>query len=339
MNAPAIINAHTPLAQDPDALRLRCPRCAGAVVPNAREAGRLLVREECHWCGHTTCVIEGIWRTLRPGRANYIEASLSGYESVREKEGRWSEEEDFYRSLPWRDTTGRFADQWKIRARSFAFVRDHLIPQVSKTIEPAHLKILDIGAGNCWMSYRLALQGHAPVAVDIGIGNKDGLGAARHYKSALGQLFPRFQAEMDWLPFADGQFDLAIYNASLHYAGDYGPVLREAVRVLRPSGAIVIIDSPTYRNEADGEAMKREKTAEFARKFGSDAGTIDGQLYLTPERLARLERLGIRWRRHSLWYGWRWAMRPIVARMQGRRRPSQFHIYFGTLSAGTKESE
>ena len=40
------------------------------------------------------------------------------------------------------------------------------------------LRILDLGAGNGWMSYRLALQGHLPIAVDLLTNDRDGLGAA-----------------------------------------------------------------------------------------------------------------------------------------------------------------
>jgi SAM-dependent methyltransferase len=143
---------------------------------------------------------------------------------------------------------------------------------------------------------------------------------------------------MDSLPFADHQFDLAIYNASFHYSQDYEATLLEAVRVLKPQGAILIVDSPSYRREADGEAMKREKTAEFARNFGTSSGGMGGQEYLTPERLACLEQIGIKWRRYSPWYGWRWAMRPLAARIAGRRRPSRFHVYVGTLDSRASET-
>jgi SAM-dependent methyltransferase len=227
----------------------------------------------------------------------------------------------------------------KRSAGSFEFLQKHVLPECMKRIGKQRLRVLDLGAGNCWMSYRLALNGHFPVAVDIGVGRKDGLGAAVHYTTSIGHLFPRFQAEMDHLPFVDGQFDLAIYNASLHYAQDYEGTVREAVRVLRPNGAIAIVDSPTYRRETEGEAMMNENAAEFSRKFGTDSGGMGGQGYLTPQRLARLERFGIRWQRYSPWYGWGWAMRPIRAVLTGRRRPSQFHIYLGTLGSDTTETE
>jgi ubiquinone/menaquinone biosynthesis C-methylase UbiE len=91
------------------------------------------------------------------------------------------------------------------------------------------------------------------------------------------------------LPFTAGQFDMAIFNASFHYAQDYEATLRETLRVLRPGGTILIVDSPTYSKEADGEAMKREKSDEFLRRHGTDGGNMGGQQYLTPERLARLQ--------------------------------------------------
>jgi SAM-dependent methyltransferase len=333
-------------ALDPQATALRntaevelmCAQCRGILQPSLRDLSQPSATVECNDCGYIMFAIDGIWRGLQPARANEIAPSLSAYEAVRAGEGRWSQTADFYRSLPWRDTTGRFADQWNIRARSFSCLLREILPECVKSVASGRLRVLDLGAGNCWMSYRLALLGHSPVAVDIGVGSKDGLGAAIHYQGVIDSIFPRFQAEMHWLPFSDGSFDVAIYNASIHYAQNYEAVLHEAIRVLRPSGAIVIIDSPTYINEIDGEAMKREKAAEFARTFGSDSGSMGGEQYLTPERLARLELLGIRWRRYAPWYGWRWAMRPIVARMKGRRRPSHFYIYLGTLASRGEES-
>lgn len=321
------------------AVRVRCPRCAANMSTPIQQTDHAVDRRECAKCTSTIQSIDGIWRAILPGRARQIAPSLTAYETVRETEGRWSDDAAFYRSLPFRDTTGRFESQWRIRARSFEFVQKHVLPECLKRVGRHRLRVLDLGAGNCWMSYRLALGGHFPVAVDVGVSRKDGLGAAEHYTSTLGHLFPRFQAEMDQLPFADCQFDLAIYNASLHYARDYEATVREAVRVLRLSGAIAIVDSPTYGREADGEAMMNEKSAEFSRKFGTDLGGMGGQGYLTPDSLARLEQIGVRWRCYSPWYGWGWAMRPIRAGLAGRRRPSKFYIYLGTLGSGASETE
>src|SRR3546814_11906422 len=78
--------------------------------------------------------------------------------------------------------------------------------------------VLDLGAGNCWMSYRLSLAGYRPCAVDLLTNDSDGMGAARHYRAHLPALFPRFQASFGQLPFADDQFDAAVFNASFPYS-------------------------------------------------------------------------------------------------------------------------
>lgn len=314
------------------ALSLRCPACFGELGDTIPTAESTQVEATCSLCNLTLLCIDGIWRSICPGRTDLLAGPLSSYEAVRKAEGRWSNNADFYLSLPWEDTTGRFVEQWRIRAHSFRFLTKKLLPASMRTLGKQSLRILDIGAGNCWMSYRLSLLGHMPVAVDLSISTLDGLGASRHYWTIPGISFPRFQAEMDRLPFAAGQFDVAIFNASFHYARNYETTLRETLRVLRPGGIILIVDSPTYRNEEDGEAMKREKADEFIRLHKSVAGNMGGQEYLTPERLAELETLKIRWRRYSPWRGWSWALRPFLARISKRRRPSQFHIYLGTLS-------
>jgi ubiquinone/menaquinone biosynthesis C-methylase UbiE len=298
----------------------------GTIIPIAEPA---LDETVCAICNCVMLRIDGIWRAMRPGRADLFAGPLSSYEAVRKTEGRWSTDPSFYLSLPWKDTTGRFTEQWRIRAHSFRFLTKTLLPICMKAFGKQRLRILDIGSGNCWMSYQLSLLGHLPVAVDLSVSSLDGLGAPEHYCADSGSAFPRFQAEMDRLPFTSGQFDMAIFNASFHYAQDYEVTLRETLRVLRRGGAIAIVDSPTYPCEANGEAMKHEKSDDFLRRYGTASGNMGGLEYLTPERLARLENTGIRWRRYSPWRGWRWALRPFTARIARRRRPSQFHVYLG----------
>jgi SAM-dependent methyltransferase/uncharacterized protein YbaR (Trm112 family) len=320
-------------------LTLCCPVCRGemeAFITAIEPAPDQLV---CDACGSDLLLRDGIWRAIPAGRFARLAGPLSNYEEVRKAEGRWSTHAEFYLSLPWKDTTKQFSAQWRIRAHSFRYMTKNLLPLCARGLGKRYLRILDLGAGNCWMSYQLSLLGHLPVAVDLSTSEFDGLGAARHYRAVSGITFPCFQAEMDRLPFAVSQFDAAIFNASFHYARDYEATLSETLRVLRPGGSILIMDSPTYRNEADGEAMRRDKSDEYLRRYGSDSGNMGGQEYLTPERLARLEKFGIRWRRYTPWRGWRWALRPFFARISGRRRPSQFHLYLGTLTPERMEAQ
>ena len=109
------------------------------------------------------------------------------------------------------------------------------------------------------MSYRLALRGHLPVAVDLLTNEQDGLGAAINYTRAVDPLFPRVQAELERLPFPSFGFDLVIFNASFHYSEDYECTFAEALRCTRRGGVVVIADSPWYAKEESGERMVEKK--------------------------------------------------------------------------------
>src|SRR5208337_5121733 len=130
------------------------------------------------------------------------------YEFIRRKEGRCSQDPAFYLALPFADLTGNFIEQWRIRARSFRYLERRLLPRLIQ-LYGSSLRILDIGAGNGWLSYRLALAGHRPMAVDLCSNAFDGLESASHYATVLPEFFSRVQAEMTYLPFEAAQFDVA----------------------------------------------------------------------------------------------------------------------------------
>jgi SAM-dependent methyltransferase len=244
---------------------------------------------------------------------------------VRAKEGRGSSSADYYLALPFKDLTGRNSWQWHIRARTFRFMEKHLLPSIENSY-PRGCDILDIGAGNGWLSYRLAKRGHRPVAVDLLVNDTDGLGGARHYFQ-LAPAFLRFKAEMDCLPFMPAQFDVVIFNASLHYSVDYRRTLQEALRCLRSGGHLIVADSPFYRREESGKKMLQEKRAAFNRQFGFSSDSIQSREYLTPETLINLStKLALKWKVYKPWYGLSWALRPIKASLMRRREPSKFYL-------------
>ena len=250
---------------------------------------------------------------------------LQDYATIREAEGRGSMDPMYYQSLPDRDLTGRNSAQWRIRARSFRhFVKSILDPEERR--RRRKLDILDLGAGNGWMSYRLRQRGHRSVAVDIFPRSLDGLGALRNYPVPIAGI----TAEFDVLPLGSATFDLAIYNSSFHYSSDYRKTLEEARRCLRPDGVLVIMDSPLYRRREHGEQMKEERRNFFQQTYGfrSDAlGSIEFLDLGTVHRLSN--ELGLEWKCHCPWYGWRWALRPLEAKFRRRRPPSRFVLLEG----------
>jgi ubiquinone/menaquinone biosynthesis C-methylase UbiE len=301
-------------------IRLRCPRCRSDI------SGL-----DCPLCAFRMGTDRGIVIALPPDRAARYSRFMEDYERIRKTEGRGSEKDEFYLSLPYKDVSGRNSEQWFIRARSYDYLMKHV---VRKEAPDGGWRILDLGAGNCWMSFRLALAGHQPSAVDLLDNDRDGLGAASHFHKCLPELFPRFQAEMTRLPFQDEQFDAVIFNASFHYSEDYAATLREALRCIKKGGIVVISDTPWYSNEESGRQMVAERHAFFRQKFGTASNSISSLEYLTNERLRVLEEhLSIQWTIHSPHYGFKWALRPLAARLRNRREPSRFRIYVARKQA------
>lgn len=250
---------------------------------------------------------------------------LEQYAVIRRAEGRGSNDPEYYRALPSRDLSGKNTAQWAIRSRSFQHFERTVLQDIERS-RKRPLRILDLGAGNGWMSNHLLQRGHRPVAVDIFTDPLDGLGALRHYETVPDGV----AAEFNVLPFRDETIDVAIFNSSLHYSSDYRRTLREIQRCLRKDGRLIVIDSPVYSQSAYGEQMKEERQEYFARTYGFRSESLGSIEYLDEPLLTALSlELNIEWQRSYPWYGWRWALRPWQARRAGRRPPSHFFILTG----------
>jgi SAM-dependent methyltransferase len=228
--------------------------------------------------------------------------------------------------------SGPLARQWGVRARTFeAFLARLVCPMATALGRP--IKLLDLGAGNGWLSYRVALQGHCATALDIRDDCVDGLGAAEPYLERTAGRMRVAVAAFEEIPAANASFDIAVFNASLHYATDLAAALAEAARVVRPGGQLAILDSPFYRREADGLAMVAEKAAEAPRRFGARAETLMSLPFvefLTRDRLAAASAtLGVAWRKSRVLYPLWYELRPVAARLRGRRAPSRFDLWTG----------
>ena len=301
-------------------MHMQCPSCKADI------SGL-----DCIVCGFRMRVSRGIVHALPPERAALFTRFMDDYERIRAAEGRGSESDDFYLSLPYKDVSGRNSKQWQIRARSY----DHLMKHVLGAHPLDNVRqILDLGAGNCWMSNRLALAGYSPFAVDLLTNDRDGLGAAVHYRRSLPELFPRFQAEVSRLPFQSERFDAVIFNASFHYSENYVVTLREAFRCVRMGGMVIVSDTPWYSCEESGRKMVAERQAFFSKRYGTASDSVRSLEFLTDERLRILEeQLSIEWTVHSPNYGFKWAMRPLIAKLRRKREPSRFHIFVAQKNA------
>ena len=255
---------------------------------------------------------------------------VKDYLAIRHAEGRGSADASYYLELPFRRGTGPTDWQWPMRARTFRFFERKILRPIEEAAARP-LRVLDMGAGVGWLSYRLALRGHESVALDLLDDALDGLGTARHYDQALEHPFPRIQAEYDNVPLSSAQFDMVVFNASFHYATDYRETLREARRLLGWGGQVVILDTPVYESHVYGEMMRLERQEQFEKRYGFRSDSVLSMEYLDEKMIQDLARdLNIRWRIEEPWYGLRWRLRPLRARIEGRRPPSRFKVLTGS---------
>jgi SAM-dependent methyltransferase len=292
-----------------------CPACRTVL---GRLAGAALPCETCE-VGYRNET--GVWRLVATDRQPVVDRFLADYTMIRRAEGRGSLGPAYFMNLPDATPDDPLGWQWTMRATTWRHVVGRVLPSLG-----SNLRVLDLGAGVGWLSNRLHELGHEPMAVDLSVDDLDGLGAAHHYSPS----WPRVQAEFDRLPLADGQADLVIYNASFHYSVDYSVTLAEARRVLRPGGAVLVLDSPVYRRPESGPRMMAERHAQFEARFGTRSDSVPSIEFLTETMIDELGRqLGMRWQRSVAWYGRRWWWRPWKARLTGAREPSRFVTLLG----------
>ena len=200
------------------------------------------------------------------------------------------------------------------------------------------LHVLDLGAGNGWLSARLAERGHRCVAADLRVDDVDGLAAAAPFARRLPRMFGRVAASFDALPLRARLFDLVVFDASLHLAEDLPRVLAEAARAAAPGGCVAVLDSPFYARAASGDAMRAEKRRETAARFtdvADDLLALSPIEFLTRDRLtAAAAPAGLAFRRRRVLYPAAYEARGVVARLKGARAPSRFDLWVASVAGG-----
>lgn len=268
---------------------------------------------------------EDIWRFLLPDRWAYYQKFIEEYELIRNQEKRGSNDPKYYRALPYCDLAKQKEHGWSVRSRSF----DGLITRIIEPFEkkfPLPLNILDMGAGNCWLSNRLSIRGHKVAAIDLLVNELDGLGAFRFYESD----FMVIQAEFDFIPFPDASVDMVIFNASFHYSTDYVRTLSEALRLIRPEGLIIILDTPIYKRPESGILMVQERESQFLQRFGCRGNSLPINNFLTYDRLSQLGDLfDLSWTLLKPRYDLSWLLRRQLVAIKNRRESAKFKIIMG----------
>ena len=83
----------------------------------------------------------------------------------RASEGRGTDEGELL-ALPFL-TEGRLAGEWRVRCRTFQRFVEVVLEARVRERAPTPITVLDVGAGNGWLSYRVTLKGQRATALDM----------------------------------------------------------------------------------------------------------------------------------------------------------------------------
>jgi ArsR family transcriptional regulator len=132
---------------------------------------------------------------------------------------------------------------WKSTAEAFL----HLLPPMT---------IADLGSGDGGFALLLAQSAVHVIAVDS---SEKMLDVARDQAQRAGASNVEFRlGEMEEVPIDDASVDLVFFSQSLHHAAHPERAIREAARILRSGGRIVILDLAKHRFEEARELYADE---------------------------------------------------------------------------------
>ena len=140
------------------------------------------------------------------------------------------------------------------------FGRDYVPGRSWKGLAETLLKLMppmviaDLGAGEGTVSQLLAQRAERVIAIDNSEKTVE-YGARLAADHGLANLEYRL-GEIEAVPLPDGSVDLAVLSQALHHAVDPARALREAFRILRPAGRVVVLD------------LRRHKFTQARDRFG-----------------------------------------------------------------------
>lgn len=275
---------------------LGCPVCRG-----------LLERTETGlYCPNDEIVFplqDGIYRLLPLDEREAADAYAEKYREQREAQGWRPLTGDELAALPEKAPTGWDRIYWPVRQQSFEALLAWLATLEAPT--EGSIRIVDMGAGFGWLAARLAARDYEVVALDLSADDAFGLGAVRQLADRLSAPPILVQGDIDRPPLQQGQVDLLIYSASLHYAADLAACLKAAASTLRPGGTLVIMDTPVLTGDftalppAEGEPVRKGRQVPLS------------------ELEQALDEAGLAYEIRQLGRGWRWTLRQWRIRFFG----------------------
>jgi SAM-dependent methyltransferase len=161
-----------------------------------------------------------------------------------------------------------YADETRLRRRASAYTGeatalDARVPVVAAVVEAAPRRILEVGCGWGELAEWLAREtGAEVVAADL---------SPRMVELARARGVDARLADVQALPFADGEFDVAVAAWMLYHVPDLERAIAELARVLRPGGRLVAVTNSRFHLTELRELVgSGASTLSFARETGEE---------------------------------------------------------------------
>jgi len=146
-------------------------------------------------------------------------------------------------------------------------VTDYAVGRLVRGLGDVHVAgdALELGCGTGFFGVNLAKAGRLTGSLTLSDLSPRMLEVAAANAAANGVAVRTAVADAESLPFDDDTFDLVLGHAFLHHLPIPGVAIREAHRVLRPGGRLLVAGEPSHWGERITTVVKRATWAVFDR--------------------------------------------------------------------------
>jgi SAM-dependent methyltransferase len=229
---------------------LKCPFCESPLLNNNKE----------YKCDNDHQIVSenGVLILQEPSFTEWYTPWEIKFRAYREKEKLKIKDPSTYNQLPFVPNKLGMGF-WKAKTRDLQIIRNMLDGSES-------LKILEIGAWNCWLTNHLNKMGHGVTAVDYFLDPFDGLGAKQHYSR---NNWLAIQMNLERLDLIDDKFDLIIINRMIAYFENPIETLKKLItEKLNKNGKIIVTGTITTKNKKHSNKKFYREMKEFEKKEG-----------------------------------------------------------------------
>ncbi len=144
-------------------------------------------------------------------------------------------------------------------------------------------RILDVGAGSCWLSARVSTLPRVQEVTALDLSERFLTTVGARVIDRLGGEAEKIAfavSDFHRMPFEDSAFDCAFMFSVLHHSLAPVKLIHEALRCLRPGGMLLVLESPASllqlrRKRARTLQASRDSVTEVAYTFGELKYVLD----------------------------------------------------------------